>query len=84
MKEDLFTFSIQEAETLGIECAIVLTAVKGIKISSSSPSEITKLLLKKIPFLNENKISEHVNRLIDLKLISPSLLIIANMILMLW
>jgi len=73
LKEDLFTFSIQEAETLGIECAIVLTAVKGIKISSSSPSEITKLLLKKIPFLHENKISEHVNRLIDLKLISPKI-----------
>ena len=73
MKEDLFTFSIQEAETLGIECAIVLSAVKEIKISSSSPTEITKFLLKKIPFFNEKKISEHVNRLIDLKLISPKI-----------
>ena len=59
MKEDLFTFSIQEAETLGIECAIVLTAVKELNISLSSTSEITKLLLKKIPFLNEKKISGH-------------------------
>jgi hypothetical protein len=31
LKEDLFTFSIQEAETLGIECAVFLTAAKKIE-----------------------------------------------------
>ena len=31
MKNDLFTFSIQAAETLGIECAIVLAATKDLK-----------------------------------------------------
>jgi hypothetical protein len=39
LKEDLFTFSIQEAETLGLECAVVLAAAKKIKTESSSPSE---------------------------------------------
>ena len=70
MKEDLFTFSIQEAETLGLECAVVLAAAKTIKTESSSPSEILTNLKEKIPFLESQEILKHIRRLIDLKLIS--------------
>ena len=70
MKEDLFTFSIQEAETLGIDCAIVLAAAKTIKTELASPDEITTSLKEKIPFLEEQKILKNIKRLIDLKLIS--------------
>ena len=70
MKEDLFTFSIQEAETLGLECAVVLAAAKTIKTDSSSPNEILTNLKEKIPFLESQEILKHIRRLIDLKLIS--------------
>ena len=69
MKEDLFTFSIQEAETLGIECAVVLAAAKTIKTDLFTPSEIATSLKKKIPFLESQEILKHIGRLIDLKLI---------------
>jgi hypothetical protein len=39
LKEDLFTFSIQQAETLGLECAIVLAAAKTIKTELASPEK---------------------------------------------
>ena len=70
MNKDLFTFSIQEAETLGIECAIILAAVKEIKTSSSTPNEIATSLKERVPFLNEEEIIKYIRRLIDLKLIS--------------
>ena len=70
MKKDLFTFSIQEAETLGIECAIVLAASKDLKISSSTSNETLILLKDKISFLEDQEILMHLRRLIDLKLIS--------------
>ena len=66
MKEDLFTFSIQQAETLGIECAIVLAAAKKIKTELSSPDELTASLKEKIPFLENQEILKHITRLIDL------------------
>ena len=69
MKEDLFTFSIQEAETLGIECAVVLAAAKTIKTKIFTPSEIATSLKEKIPFLESEEILKHIKRLIDLKLI---------------
>ena len=68
MNKDLFTFSIQEAETLGIECAIVLAASKDLKIASSTNDEILVLLKEKIPFLREQEILDHLERLISLKL----------------
>ena len=68
MKEDLFTFSIQQAETLGIDCAIVLAAAKTIKTELASPDEITASLKEKIPFLEEQEILKNIKRLIDLKL----------------
>ena len=71
MKEDLFTFSIQQAETLGIECAIVLAAAKTIKTELSSPNEIAAILKESMPFFAEEEILKNINRLIDLKLISP-------------
>ena len=69
MKEDLFTFSIQEAETLGLECAVVLAAAKKIKTNLLTPSEIAKNIKEIIPFLDSKQILIHINRLIDLKLI---------------
>ena len=69
MKEDLFTFSIQEAETLGMECAVVLAAAKKIKTELFTPSEIATSLNEKIPFLDSHEILKHISRLIDLKLI---------------
>ena len=69
MKEDLFTFSIQEAETLGLECAVVLAAAKTIKTELFTPSEIVSNLKEKIPFLESQEILKHISRLIDLKLI---------------
>tara|TARA_B100000287_G_scaffold427558_1_gene477378 strand:- start:402 stop:1220 length:819 start_codon:yes stop_codon:yes gene_type:complete len=74
LSKDLFTFSIQEAETLGIECAIVLSAVKEIKSSSSTPNELACILKEKITFLDENEIVTYIKRLIDLKLISSKVL----------
>jgi len=50
LKEDLFTFSIQQAETLGIECAIVLAAAKTIKTELSSPNEMAAILKESMPF----------------------------------
>ena len=73
MNKDSFTFSIQEAETLGIECAIVLAASKEMKISSSADNRILLLLKEKIPFLEEKEISNHLKRLISLKLISSEI-----------
>ena len=70
MKEDLFTFSVQEAETLGIECAVVLAAAKTIQTNLFAPNEIAINLEEKIPFLDNQKILKHIMRLIDLKLIS--------------
>ena len=74
MKEDLFTFSIQQAETLGLECAIVLAAAKKIKTELASPGEITANLKEKIPFLEEQEILKNIKRLIDLKLISSEVI----------
>ena len=73
MNKDIFTFSIQEAETLGIECAIVLAASKDLKITSSSDTEILGMLQEKIPFLDEQKIVDHLKRLISLKLVSTKI-----------
>ena len=73
MKKDLFTFSIQEAETLGIQCAIVLAATKDLKTSSSTLNEIAIFLKEKIPFLEEQEIITHLRRLIDLKLVSSEI-----------
>ena len=74
MKEDLFTFSIQQAETLGLECAIVLAAAKTIKTELASLEEITASLKEKIPFLEEQEILKNIKRLIDLKLISSEVI----------
>ena len=60
MKTDLFTFSIQEAETLGIECAIVLAASKDLKNSPAMPNEMALLIKEKIPFFEEREIISHL------------------------
>ena len=64
MNKDSFTFSIQEAETLGIECAIVLAASKKMEIPSSNDSKMLLLLKEKIPFLEEQEISNHLKRIL--------------------
>ena len=73
MNKDLFTFSAQEAETLGIECAIVLAAAKDLDISSSKINETLPLLKEKIPFLEEQEILKNLKRLIKLKLVSTKI-----------
>ncbi len=73
MNQDLFTFSAQEAETLGIECAIVLAAAKDLDISSSKINETLPLLKEKIPFLEEQEILKNLKRLIKLKLVSTKI-----------
>jgi len=67
LSKDLFTFSIQEAETLGIECAIVLAAAKDINTSSSTSSEIAVFLKDRLIFLGQEEILLHVNRLLELR-----------------
>jgi len=69
LNKDVFSFSIQEAETLGLECAVVLAASKDLEISSSTDYEKLVLLNEKIPFLEEQEILDHLKRLISLKLI---------------
>jgi hypothetical protein len=68
--KDLFTFSTQEAETLGLECAIVLSAAKKIAIAPASATKIADELESTLRFLNPEQILFNVNRLIDLKLIT--------------
>ncbi len=69
MKKDLFSFSIQQAEALGLECAIVLAAIEELD-SLSSLDTISKKLANKITFLNEQEIKKHLKRLDNLKLIT--------------
>ena len=70
MENKNFTFSTQEAESLGVECAIVLSASKAIDTSKLSEKEIIDELQNAIGFLEADKILTNVQRLISLKLIN--------------
>lgn len=69
MDKKNFTFSIQEAETLGVECAIVLAAAKKIDTPSLSTQEISNHIENTLSFLSAAQILNNVKRLIDLRLI---------------
>ena len=70
MDKKNFTFSIQEAETLGVECATVLAATKKIDTLSLSAQEISNHVENTLSFLSATQVLNNVKRLIDLKLIS--------------
>jgi len=69
LSDQKFSFSIQEAETLGAECAIVLSATKGLDILDLGRETIVEHLQDVLTFLSKDVITNHLQRLIDLKLI---------------
>ena len=71
MSKEYFTFSTQEAETLGIETAVVLSAAKEIDTKNMSEQEIADALKGTLVFLDSQKILTNVKRLVGLKLIKP-------------
>lgn len=73
MSKEHFTFCTQEAETLGIETAIVLSAAKELNTENISEQEITNKLKDILVFLDPQKISTNIKRLISLKLIKPAI-----------
>lgn len=72
MSKEHFTFSTQEAETLGIETAVVLSAAKELDTENMSEQAITNELQSILVFLDPQKILTNVKRLIGLKLIKPA------------
>ena len=72
MSKEYFTFSTQEAETLGIETAVVLSAAKELKTEDMLEQEIVHALQDILIFLDTSKIKANINRLIGLKLIKPA------------
>ena len=72
MSKEYFTFSTQEAETLGIETAVVLAAAKELSTESMAEQEIVRALQDSLIFLDNAKIAANIHRLIGLKLIKPA------------
>ncbi|MBT5216858.1 MAG: hypothetical protein HOM10_04505, partial [Gammaproteobacteria bacterium] len=72
MSKEYFTFSAQEAETLGIETAVVLAAAKELSTESMAEQEIVRVLQDSLIFLDNAKIAANIHRLIGLKLIKPA------------
>ena len=72
MSKEHFTFSTQEAETLGIETAVVLAAAKELSTESMAEQEIVRALQDSLIFLDNTKIAANIHRLIGLKLIKPA------------
>jgi len=57
LSKDHFTFSTQEAETLGIETAVVLSAAKELNTENMSEQAITNELQGILVFLDPQKIN---------------------------
>ena len=72
MSKEHFTFSTQEAETLGIETAVVLAAAKELSTESMAEQEIVSAVQDSLIFLDNAKIAANIHRLIGLKLIKPA------------
>ncbi|KRP02516.1 MAG: hypothetical protein ABS17_05030, partial [SAR86 cluster bacterium BACL1 MAG-120924-bin88] len=66
MSKEHFTFSTQEAETLGIECAVVLSAAKEVDTQHMSAQEIAQALQSSLVFLEPETILSNIKRLINL------------------
>ena len=68
-KDDL-TFSPAVAETLGIECALILKLYQTNKLENTSSLESIKKSIKNIlVFVNENTINKSVEKLLKFELI---------------
>ena len=72
MNKEYFTFSSQEAETLGIETAVVLSAAKELNTKNMIEQDIVHALQNILIFLDAEKIAKNISRLIGLKLIKPA------------
>ena len=58
-KEESLSFSKEVAETLGLECAIILNLFMENKFKRVKSNEnITESLVKDLPFINQEKIEE--------------------------
>ena len=68
--EENLSFSKEVAETLGLECAIILNLFKKNKLNEiSSYENILESISNNIPFMNQNVIEESVNKLNKFNLI---------------
>ena len=72
MSKEHFTFSTQEAETLGIETAVVLAAAKELSTESMAEQEIVRALQNSLIFLDNARVAVNIYRLIGLTLIKPA------------
>jgi hypothetical protein len=72
LNKEYITFSSQEAETLGIENAVVLSAAKELNTKNMVEQDIVHALQNILIFLDAEKIAKNISRLIGLKLIKPA------------
>tara|TARA_B100000927_G_C16445496_1_gene461564 strand:- start:351 stop:1145 length:795 start_codon:yes stop_codon:yes gene_type:complete len=69
-KENL-SFSKEVAETLGIECAVILDLYKNNKLGNiSSHEDLQDSLKKELTFINETNLNDSINKLIAFNLIN--------------
>ena len=68
--EDDLTFSSEVAETLGIECSVILSLYKKNELNDvSSFQNLVSCIKDILPFINDQIINESVNKLIKYELI---------------
>ena len=71
--EDDLTFSSEVAETLGIECSVILSLYKKNELNDvSSFQNLVSCIKESLPFINDQIINESVNKLIKYELIGFS------------
>ena len=69
--EENLSFSKEVAETLGLECAIILNLFKKNKLNEiSSYENILESISNNIPFMNQNVIEESVNKLNKFRMVN--------------
>jgi hypothetical protein len=67
---DKISFSREVAETLGLECAIILEYCKSKKINfSNNTKDLIDLVKKDLPFMDHNIVEVSINKLVNYKLI---------------
>ena len=71
--EDDLTFSSEVAETLGIECSVILSLYKKNELNDvSSFQNLVSCVKESLPFINDQIINESLNKLIKYELIEFS------------
>jgi hypothetical protein len=71
--EDDLTFSSEVAETLGIECSVILSLYNKNELNDvSSFQNLVSCIKESLPFINDQIINESVNKLIKYELIEFS------------